>query len=753
MRRRVVPVTRSLLCAGIFLILALPVSAQIINTYAGNGTAGYSGDGGPATAAELNRPVDVEVDAAGDLYIADYYNSVIRKVDAATGIITTVAGVGPNGSAGCAGETDSLGDGCPATSASLLDADWLVLSPSGDMYISDERHYLIRKVSAATGLITTYAGNGLSSGGTCAWETDGVGDGCPATSASLQNDGLALDAAGNLYIGDTFDMLVRVVDAATGIISAYAGTGARGYTGNGGPATNAELDKPVTVWFNAAGNLALGDFWNNVVREISSTTGIISTVAGNGFGSDANDYCTGGYTGDGGPATAAEFNNPAGIRFDTAGNMYIADSCNSVVRKVDAVTGIITTVAGDGTSGYGGDGGPATSAELSSPWEITCDSLGNLYIGDYYNNRVRVVSHLTAPCSIMFPTQVALASNLNPSVYGVTVTFTATVTPYPGPTGAVAFAADGTTLAGCAAVTLSGGRAQCATSMLAAGSHTVTAAYSGDSRYAPSSGAMTQAVTQAVLTAAADNLTMTEGSSVPTLTYTMTGFMNGDTEGTATTGQPSLSTTGTPASPPGAYPIVITQGALAAANYSFEFIDGTLTITLPSPVGSFLISATPVTQTVIPGAQAVYQVTVTSLDNFAGPVALTCAGAPGGGSCSFGQSTLTLAANGSATTTMSVTTKDASSQASVLAPVRLFPGAVVPATALSLGLCASAAGRKRIRRRWLTLIVTLLFVTLSLVSCGCPSTQHEIYTVNITGTSMDTMPAIENSTSVNLVVK
>jgi hypothetical protein len=769
--------TRVVLIFMVLLLLTAPLSAQIINTYAGTGVFGFSGDGGPATAADLYGPCDVEFDAAGNLYIADFLNSVVRKVDVTTGIITTIAGQG--------GVVGYSGDGGPATLATLWYPDYLVLSPAGDIYIQDQDNYVLRKVTAATGIITTVAGGGTG----CAGETDDVGDGCPATSASENGDGLALDSAGNLYFGDTGDSRVRKIDMATGIITSIAGTGTAGYTGDGGPATSAELYYPIAVWFDAAGDLYIADYGASVVRKVAAATGIITTAVGNG---------TAGYSGDGGPATQAELDAPGGVKFDNIGNLLIADTSNNAIREVSAATGIITTVAGSGSGCSAetdsvGDGCPATSAILSAPYEMACDSKGNLFIGDYNDNRVRIVTNVTAPCSIsgLKPTQLALTSSLNPSTYGEAVTFTATVAPYPGPTGTVGFTADGSTLSGCSAVTLSGGQAQCATSTLAIGSHLIVGVYSGDTSYQGSSGSLTQVVTEPVLTVTANNQTMVEGTTVPPLTYTMTGFLPGDNQGNSTTGQPTLSTTGTSSSPPGTYPIDISQGTLASAKYTFEFVNGTLTILSP---GSFVVTATPNYQIVSGGDPAAYTVTVTSRDGFTGPVALTCAGAPPGGNCTFAESTLTLAADGSAQTTMTVTTTSQDAAAIVDSPGRFLsgfvsvrdfrggekgrasgglqplrdvhrpgdrdyktsPGRLAPFSILSLclGLCVAGIPlrRKRARRRTCALLLLLAIALPGLISCGCPNTQHQLYTLTVTGTSTVT-PAITSSATVTLVVK
>src|SRR6267143_711547 len=301
------------------LVLALPALSQTINTVAGGG----AGDGGAATSASLNFPSGVALDASGNLYIADQYNHRIRKVAAATGIITTVAG---NGSPTFAG------DGGAATSASLWSPTGVALDASGNLYIADYNNHRIRKVAAATGIITTVAGNGGASF---------AGDGGAATSASLNYPfGVALDASGNLYIADQSNYRIREVAAATGIITTEAGNGSPGFAGDGGAATSASLSFPRSVALDAGGNLYIADYFNQRIRKVDAASGIITTVAGNGG--------IGAFAGDGGTATSASLNRPSGVALDASGNLSIADSFKQRIRKVDAASGIITTVAGDG---------------------------------------------------------------------------------------------------------------------------------------------------------------------------------------------------------------------------------------------------------------------------------------------------------------------------------------------------------------------------------------------------------------------
>ena len=329
------------------------VSNGVITTVAGNGGTGFSGDGGPATAAEIGGPTAVAVDASGNLFIAT--GTRIREVSG--GAISTVAG---NGTAGLSG------DGGPAVDAELNEANGMAVAANGDLYIADQVNSLVRRVS--NGIITTVAGNGIPGFS---------GDGGPATSAGLfWPSAVALDAAGNLYISDSLNWRVRKV--SDGVISTVAGSSHGFSLGDGGPATACGLFSPGDLAFDSAGTLYIADLSNERVRAISE--GIINTVAGGGISA-----------GDNGPATSAQFNVISGVAVDGAGNVYIADQNDQRVRKVS--NGTIVPVAGTGAAGFGGDGGPAADAQLNSPMGIAVDSEGNLYIADYGNNRVRKVSN------------------------------------------------------------------------------------------------------------------------------------------------------------------------------------------------------------------------------------------------------------------------------------------------------------------------------------------------------------------------
>jgi trimeric autotransporter adhesin len=277
-------------------------------------------------------------------------------------IISTVAGNG----------TQSFsGDGGNALSAAINYPGGVYIDATGNLYIADELNNRIRMVNTS-GTISTVMGNGTAGY---------TGDGGQASAAALSGPISITYYAGNFYICDDGNSAIRKVNSS-GIISTVAGTGTAGYNGDGGLATAAQLNYPSFVAFDATGNMYIDDWRNNRIRKVN-TSGIISTVAGNG---------TLGYSGDGGPATSAQINYTTGIAFDAAGNLFIADGSNNVIRKVD-LSGIITTIAGTGTGGYSGDGGPAVSAQLHWPSQLTFDNSGNLYFTDYNNNTVRKINN------------------------------------------------------------------------------------------------------------------------------------------------------------------------------------------------------------------------------------------------------------------------------------------------------------------------------------------------------------------------
>jgi sugar lactone lactonase YvrE len=345
-------------------IRKVSASDGTISTIAGTGTPGYSGDGGAATSARLFEPGGVAVDATGNVFIADIYNQRIRKITVSDGTIQTVAG---NGS------MNFLGEGLPATSAGLSRPSGIALDAAGNLFVSANNR--IRKVSASDGTIHTVAGTGTSGFS---------GDAGPATSANLRSPkGIAVDASGNLYIADYNNHRIRKVHSNDGTISTVVGSGTAGFSGDGGPAANAQLNFPVGVAVDAAGNLYIGEEGNRRIRKVNSSDSTISTIAGNG---------TIGYGGDGGAATDASISAATSMIFDAAGNILFADHYNHCIRKINGNDGTISTIAGSNLNGFSGDGGPATSAQLTAPSGVALDKAGNIYIADRGNNRIRFIN-------------------------------------------------------------------------------------------------------------------------------------------------------------------------------------------------------------------------------------------------------------------------------------------------------------------------------------------------------------------------
>lgn len=278
----------------------------IITTVAGTGEQGYSGDGGPATQARLNNLYSLQVDTNGDIYIVDRLNAAIRKVDAASGIITTVAGTGVPGYSG---------DGGPGNQAQLREPNDCFLDGQGGLLIADIQDHRIRRLDLVSGTISTFAGNG---------EKLRAGDGMPATEASIMGArAVCMDSKGNTYICEREGNGVRKVDV-NGIMSTYAGTGERGYTADGGPALAATWGAPKAIRCDHQDNVIVVDTENNAVRRIDATTGVVTTIAGGHQGGD----------GDGGPPTEAGLERPHGCGIDRQGNIYIADGVNHRVRAI-----------------------------------------------------------------------------------------------------------------------------------------------------------------------------------------------------------------------------------------------------------------------------------------------------------------------------------------------------------------------------------------------------------------------------------
>jgi sugar lactone lactonase YvrE len=727
--------------------------AALIATVAGNGQPGFSGDNGPAINASLGQPEAIAFDGTGDLYIADASNNVVWMVAANTGNITVVAGTGTAGVSG---------DGGPATAAELNIPEGVAVDKAGNLYIADTYNGVIRRVTAQTGVITTIAGPGVYST---------LGDGGPATSAYLgYPDGMALDSAGNLYIADGSNNRIRMIAATTGIISTVAGGGTTGQLGDGGPATAATLSYPEDVKLDSAGNLYISDSVNGRIRKVTASTGLITTIAGNGVSGDV---------GDGGPATAAEISVEEGIAVDAAGNVYLSNWLDTI-RKVDAKTGIISTIAGDGYFGYGGDGGAATMAELYGPQGIALDSKGNLYFGDLDNSRVREVIFTTSA--------VAPTITLAPSASSITTAQALTVTiavsggsTSPTPTGSVTLSGGGYTSA---PTTLSNGDATISipAGSLAAGNDTLTVTYSPDIASAASYATATQSTTVTVaVPIGTATATVTATPSATIITNNQSVTVNIAVAGSS--GQTTPTGTVTLAS--GTYSA---QQTLSSGAASFDIAAGTLgsgtntltasyagDATYATAMGTTIVTVSPVTMAistpspVSPGDSANATVTLTAGSNYSGTLNLKCTltSSPNGAqslpTCAFNPASVTIAAGGSGTTALTMNTTAASSSA-LARPLRqnlwgLGGGGAVLAVVLFFGVPSR-------RRRWLSMSVLLgLIVAAGAIGCGgsgsggtspinptTPATTAGSYTFTVTGTD-SANASITVSANVTLTVQ
>ncbi len=337
----------------------------IITTAVGTGEKGFAGDGGPAAKALLNGPFDICFDRAGNLYFSDTFNNRIRRVDAASGVITTVAGNGEKGFSG---------DGGPAVNAALNEPYGVVVDRAGNLYVADRLNRRVRRVGAGSGAITTLAGTGEAAYG---------GDGGPAARAGLaEPNGLAFGPGETaLYITDVADNRVRIVNMAARTIATFAGTGAAEHSGDGGKALAAGTFGARAVKVGADGTVYILERQGSSLRAVDPRTGTITTIAGT---------TARGYAGDGGPALAAVFDAPKEMAIDRDGSLLIVDTENHAIRRIGRGTGVVTNFAG-GRQGAGGDGGPPEEAGLDRPHGAVVGPDGAVYIGDTNNHRIRKV--------------------------------------------------------------------------------------------------------------------------------------------------------------------------------------------------------------------------------------------------------------------------------------------------------------------------------------------------------------------------
>lgn len=347
------------------IVLAPAIQAQALPQQ----HTGGPGDGGPALEATLEWPSGVAIDSSGNVFIAERRGNRIRKVDARTGIITTIAGTGTRGFSG---------DGGPASEATLSIPELIALDAAGNLFITDRGNARVRRIDTRTGRITTVAGNG---------EPGYAGDGGPATEARLSYPfGVIADTAGNLFIADTENHVIRRVDATTGRITTVAGNGEPGFAGDNGPAVQARLQRPHNLTLDRDGNLLIGDSENQRIRRVDRHSGRISTLYGNGAQ---------GVSDDGIPAREASFAYFGSLVVDADGNLLIAGWVDNRIRRIDTATGILSTIAGTGEAGFSGNGGPAVSARIHGPYGMALDTGGNVYVAEAENGCVRRIDAVT----------------------------------------------------------------------------------------------------------------------------------------------------------------------------------------------------------------------------------------------------------------------------------------------------------------------------------------------------------------------
>jgi sugar lactone lactonase YvrE len=533
----------------------------------------------------LILPSALVFDGQGNLYFAETGSHVIRKFSVG-GALTTVVGNGVQGFGG---------DNGPATAAELDSPSGLAMDALGNLYIADTHNHRVREVAASTGTITTIAGTGAAGF---------AGDGGAANAAQLDlPTALAIDSAGHVYVADTDNHRVRRIAAGTSVITTIAGMGVEGFAGDNGPATAAAIDSPNGLAVDAAGDLYIADTHNGRVREVSAATGIITTVAGAGAaGGNVQSF-----GGDGGAAVAAGLALPRGLTLDPAGNLYVADSENHRVRRISG--GVITTVAGQGTENFAGDGAPAVAANLDTPRSVAVSPAGLLTLADSDNQRVRQLDALPAPgpdIHTIAGLGVASAASLllsGPSVttYG-SGSLTATLSGTGNATGSVTFldTSGGATVT-LSTLALSANSASLTISTLAAGTHSILATYPGDAAHGPAqSSALALTITPLTIAAMPNPAAIFFGQPIPTLSGVLSGVLPQDAGKIAAI----FTTTAGALSPVGAYPITVALTGSSAGNYTAVAAAASVaiaqapTLTTISPSTSTPVLGVPITLTI-----------------------------------------------------------------------------------------------------------------------------------------------------------
>jgi hypothetical protein len=742
--RTIEPLGRFVLSAAA-LLLAISGSMQAqgiltvtpsssVATSAGMGALGYAGDGGTAISATLASPSAVAYDANGNLYLADAQNHVVREISK-SGQISTIAGTGIEGYGG---------DGAAATAALLDTPTGVALDASGNVFIADSHNHRIRKVSGGT--ITTIAGTGAPGFS---------GDGSAATAAQLSlPSAVAVDSSGNVYVADTNNQRIRKITGTT--ITTIAGNGEELYAGDGAAATAAVLDLPTGVAVDATGNVYIADRHNQRIRMVSPA-GTISTVAGSG----AANF-SGGFTGDGAPATAAMLAKPSGVSVDSTGNIYIADTDNHRIRQVSG--GTLVTVAGGSQQGFGGDDGAAISAILNSPRAVASDTSGNLTIADTLNQRLRTVTIPTLTFAnngvgTLSATQsVTLANTGSPAIIVASITFTGAFTTATGGSCGgmpITLAAGATCTQNIAFLPIApgpasgsvifGGTGVVPQSILLTGTgvQTVTAVTLASNIAAPFAG-------QAIIFTAT---VQPAGGGTPTGSVT---FLDGTTPiGVAglTASSASLSTTLTG----GAHTIT----AVYAGSAGFT---GSTSVILTQSVLDFnltLGTTTSSNQTVVPGGVATYIFNLLPLGgSFTLPVTLSATGLPPGATVTFAPQAVMLGAS-PASSTMAIQT--AAAGASLHRNGPFSTGYRNGTIALGLLLLPfSRSLRRKVRGMRLLALSAALILSCVAIGCltGCGSGSgffgqpQQNYTIKVLGTVTGSGGAtLQHSWTVTLTVQ
>jgi hypothetical protein len=558
-----------------------------------------------ATTVPLVLPSAIAYDSQGNLFLAETANHVVRRVDTA-GHITTIAGTGTQGFDGDGGQA----------SAALLDSPQGLAVNSSSLYIADTHSHRIRKVDLSSGVITTIAGSS---------NPGSTGDNGPATSATLDTPtALTLDNQGNLYLADVGSHRIRKIAAASGIITTVAGTGTQGFEGEGSAATTALIDSPGGLAVDSNGNLYVADTHNQRVRRIDAVTGAITTVSG----------------------TTADLSRPQGLSIDSQGNIYVADTANHRIRRIDGSTGKTTTIAGDGTQAFFGDGGDPTTASLNSPRSTSVSPSGLVTIADTGNQRIRQIAsdvslQTIAGLGAVTPGVLSLSGPAVISYGGGKLI--ATLSSATDAVGTLTFLDSYSGTSSTAAnIPLSTNAAVFDTSALPAGQHAITATYVGDASH-PAAQTSTFALTVSPrpLTASITPSSITYGEAVLPFNGTLNGVLPRDQSSVFAT----FATTAAMLSPAGTYPITITLSGAAAGNYTIA-TPTSLTITPAATTTTLLTSApginagqsTTLTTHTVSQTAGVPTGTVTIFD---GPSILTTGKISATGDLAFTTSTLT----------------------------------------------------------------------------------------------------------------